>query len=569
MDNGQTNETVADAADRAAELDARLGAMTAPGPVERVFDVLDPVEALAASIGAMFRERRELFLRTSDRQVMARGADGVWEPMDSTWAVSYFPAHGVKWTKGKKRTNVGERLAAQILRATEFRDCLPRLTGVNQVRLPVLSRTELDERDCRERRGFGRLRLLPAGYDEETGIWTEDTLEYPVDLHPEEAKEWFDGLLQYFEWTDPARLAVQMAATLSVFCREMFEGRPPLFVWNSNLPGSGKSRLAEMIGRMILGDVGAKVLDQRNQRELEQLLNTCAMSGDAVVWFDDVEGKVYSPELRAWATAKSRGGRILGGNRMFQAHVRAATFLTGTQLKIDEHLGRRSLWVDLFPRQAAGERILPEDATVICGKWMDDDANRRMFLAACWACVRQWDEAHRPLGSRASLESFEGWSEVIPGMVMAMGWGDCLLKFEAPDAGDLDTAESVALVHRLIQEHAAANGGKGWCDSRDIISTARVAGLFRHVLGELDLIVEDLDGKRSWRWETKSADGEPTDGEKRRQAARWRDAQIDSRWGKLWGRLACAGRVFTVAGKQWQFGGRKSRGTMRYEIVAA
>jgi hypothetical protein len=564
MDN-EPNQPAAETLARAAELDRKLSELAAK--TETVFDVNDPVEVIARSVGEVFRPRRELFFRTSDRTVVARGADGQWEPMDQTWAVTYFPEHGVKWTKGKRKANLKQQMAAEILRATAFRDALPKLNGVNPVRLPVVSE-DLDERGFAKRKGFGKIRLLPIGYDEETGIWTEDGIDYPEDIHSDDAVEWFDRLYKYFDWTDPNRQAVQMAACLSVYMREMFDGRPPIFVWNSNIPGSGKSRLAEMIGRMIFGACESMTLDQINRRELEQLLHTCALNDEKIVWFDDVEGKLYASELRQWATAKSRGGRAFHSQKKFYVdRVRSATFVTGTHLKIDEHLERRSLYVDLFPVLEAKNRRLPADAMEITDEWLDDPENRSRFLGCLWALVRRWDEANRPLGPRPKLASFEGWSRMVPGAVACAGFGDCLAPFEAPDAGGLDTSEAKQLVEALIKHHAKEFDGKGYADALDVIAEARKHRLFVHVLGDVDLIVQDLDRNPRWRW-VANADGEElTMGQKLRQAARYRDAAIDSKWGKLWNRLACQGRTFVVDGRAFSFGRRDDTRTKRYDIV--
>lgn len=570
---------------RAAELEARLAGLEpfggweeGPPPegigdfpgvyeaevVDRVrLDVRATAGELGATIGDALKGRFILFRR--DGGVVARTIWGTWEQMEPVWFSTWLTSRGFAVMLGKKgggeEIDLPESLGARILRSEALLSRLPRLTGVNAVRLPVF-RAGGEETGWKQRTGFRKLELLPVGYDEETGIWTEPGVEYPDDWDQDTAREYFDGLFRYFEFSDPDRLAVQFAAMFSVYCRDLFVGRPPMFVWNSNLAGSGKSTLSRMPLRFVLGRASPLVLDQRNRRELQQELNTAAMAYADAVWFDDVVGKIHAPELRVWITEGHRAGRVLGGNRMFDVPVRAVTFVTGAQLTIDEHMARRSLWVDLFPTEQLASRKLPPDAVRITEGWMGDLENRRKFLAAMWAAVRHWDHCHRPRGSRM-VDSLEGWSEVVPGIVAANGWGDCLARFEAPDAGDLDAMEAGELIRAVIREY----GDRGVCDQADIISTARINGLFRHVLGELDLLVADLDTRPRWRWQAQDPDGIPTDVERRRQAARWRDERVDARWGKLWKRLACGGLTFEVDGQRWRFGTRRSAAKMLYDLV--
>lgn len=524
-----------------------------------VLDLKETAAKLAVKIGEVMAGKTVLFLRGSE--VVARTNAKTFETMDPVWFATWLPANGFVVRFGKSEVDLPEKIGARILRSMEFRALLPVLNGVNAVRLPAF-RAALEESGMKARKGFRRLDLLPFGFDAESGVWTESGFDYPEDWTAEDAQEWFRNLFRFFPWTDEDRVAVQFAAMFSAFCRDMFVGRPPMFVWNSNLPGSGKSTLSKLPLRFIFGKASPRTLDQRNRRELAQELNTAAMEHVEAVWFDDVVGKIHAPELRVWITEGNKTGRILGGNRSFDAPVRALTYVTGAQLTIDDHMARRALWVDLFPDAQWTDRKLPKEAIRIDEKWLKDPANRRDFLAALWAMVRHWDHSGRPEGE-GSVESLEGWAEIVPGIVAANGFGNCLARFEAPDAGDLDSMESRKLLTALIREFRE----RGQCNHVDIVATARTHGLFRHVLGELDLIVAELDCRRGWRWETKSPDGIPTDGEKRRQAARWRDERIDSRWGKLWKRLALAGLRFEVDGVKYRFGSRRSNAGALFEII--
>jgi hypothetical protein len=273
-----------------------------------------------------------------------------------------------------------------------------------------------------------------------------------------------------------------------------------------------------------------------------------------------VKGRIYHELLRPWITEETWGGRLLGGNTLFDVSIQAVTFITGAQLTIDDHMARRSLWIDLFPLQRIEDRVLPEDTVEITARWLNDEQNRREFLAACWAAVRHWDQQNRPEGA-GIVPSLEGWSEIVPGIVQNMGWGDCLAPRSNTADGDLDTLEAKALIQAIIRQYREA----GTCVSVDVMAVARENALFKHILGDLDLLVEDLDMRRGWRWKTKEENQIPTETEKRWQAARYRDEKVDSKWGKVWKRLAMENLEHKVDGRRYLFEKKGDRGI--YHII--
>jgi hypothetical protein len=547
----------------AAEIDAALAALAADdvtavadaGWPELRLNVDLPAVELARRIGDCVGPRNVIWTRDDVPVVRVQGRFVPLEPvLMTTWL---WGQHIVPWCR-LGATDLPERVGARVLRSEEFRRRLPVLRGVNQVRLPVL-RAEADDGGMRARRGFRRIELLPIGFDPESGIWTEGGVDYPDDWTQDDAQEWFFRIMRHFPWQDPDRMAVQMAAMFSLYCRELYTGRPPAFVWNSNLSGSGKSTLARLPLRMILGRATPMFLNQSNTRELDEQLNTAAVSYVSAVWWDDVRGRIYHELLRTWVTEDTRGGRLLGGNTMFDVSVRAVTFFTGAQLTIDDHMARRSLWVDLFPTQRIEDRVLPEDTVRLTARWLADGQNRREFLAAMWAAVRHWDGQNRPEGS-GLIDSLEGWSEVVPGIVAANGWGDCLAARSNQTDGDLDTVEGRALIQAVIREFREV----GTCGAVDVIATARRESLFKHVLGDLDLLIESLDMRRGWVWRTAEENRIPTRQEKAEQAARYRDERVDSRWGKIWKRLAMENLEHVVDGRRYLFAKRGDRGV--YDI---
>lgn len=528
--------------------------------------------------------RNILFRRGDD--VGTVNEDGKWRPMTAdrlrSWlpSVAGFYAYRRAETKGGKvenfKTTIPVDVARCVLASDEFFFKLPELVNVNLVRMPVIRESELDERDNEKRKGFRKIELLPLGYDAESKTYTvHQTPDFDEDLDTNDGFTFLKSLLQYFAFSDSERLAVQIAAMLTIFGRGIYSGRPPMFLWNSNLAGSGKSRLSQLCLDPIYGNAGKSGYSFSSGDEVRKELDAAAQVFAPYIWFDDVpKGTIRSTDLNRWLTAKTWQCRVMGTKQLFSGEIRAATFMTGAQLELDSMIARRTLVVDLFPHQKSRNRELPKDAIKLNDQFFDSEEMRGKILASLWSLVRWWDELDRPglkdipdLREESPLESFEGWSAIIPPMVGAASFGNCLKTFEAPDAGDTETREFERLAELLIREHAVGRES-GTVTMENVVATARKAELFVDHLGALDDVVNDLERSKSWDWKipTDLDDFDDTEEEKakalealkRDQAAGWTDKRLQSSWGKRFRKSAVTGQHFEVDGEVWEFGSRES-----------
>jgi len=195
--------------------------------------------------------------------------------------------------------------------------------------------------------------------------------------------------------------------------------------------------------------------------------------------------------------------------------------------------------------------------------------------------VRWWDDHGRHDTGGRPLESFEDWSEVVPGIVMHCGFGNALEAFEMADAGDIEGAELNDLVRLLIKEHLVDKKlTRATVMMTDIVRTARLNELFEAKLWSLDQVMTELEAKRH-KWRLTDRDGNPLpDGnggnkveseltleDKREQAAEWQNAAIGSKWGKYFKKLVTAGQYFECEGRWWEFGSRDNARGSKYEIT--
>ena len=414
------------------------------------------------------------------------------------WSEDYLNPYTRNAAGVKKSVSLSPQSSEVLLVQDHFRIKIPKLTGVNTVKLPVFKKID-DEAGL----GLQELRLLQQGYDAETGIFTvRGGLEYPEDVHPANAVMRLRKLLKYFPWGDDGRsLSVQISAMLTVFCAALLPpgARVPMFVYLANLPGSGKSLLAELALRVVHGRAGRATLWEK-QTDFKKELDSAALDFAPFLFFDNLTGFLKNDLLDAWLTAPDWDGRILGTKERFSVPLRAATFVTGNNLRWSDDLKRRTLVVDLFPTQTSSDRELPADAEIMTSKWLGQDDVRADLLSCLYALVRNFYDPHGIHVKHEPckrLASFEDWSDVVPRIVAAHAFGDPLRKPTLPDAGNNEEEDRAATVVAAIERFvvplkvAAATITLG-----QLAASAREIGAFLEVLGTTEEMMRELDAKR-------------------------------------------------------------------------
>lgn len=547
---------------------------------------------VADELGKLLQGKDLLFMRAGEL-VTIDAVTGHCEPMDAetfvTWVVQRA---GIVLVAGYREDDSGKRkiiegdlgvnMARVILKSPNFRVRMPIVETINRVRLPVW-RDVLDERGEERRKGFRKLDFLPEGYDAATRTFTCMGWDYDMNLAPEEAVQWLRKLLQYFPWGDEERSkSVFVQYFLTLYCQNLYIGKAPFGIFVSNLPGSGKSKLAQLCIEPIVGPgASPSGWNTDDKQETRKEMDAAAQNFSAYLWFDDVDRIVVkSTDLNRWITSKTWTCRVLGTRQIFQGPLRAMTIMTGNGLKVDDNLDRRTLWVDLFARMKASERPIEKDRLELNEEFFANEDMMKMCLAVQCAMVRHWDDDGRYRTRQRLIEGFESWSATVGSIVEACSFEKGLGRYEAPDGGDVEGRDWKALATALIDEYCIRrNADKAQVTMRDVIRVARLNGLFQDILGSLDQIQRDLEERvalKKFKWravseESAGEDGddpfysekEPTAEDKRHQAAEWTDKSMDSTWAKKFRRSAVAGQYFVGKdGRTYEFGdrgaGRKS-----------
>lgn len=499
--------------------------------------------------------------RAGDELVTVNESNGQFKLMSAKRAVAWLDDWVTFWKQvhgEKKLVSINRQKAEEILASDAFTCKIPVLNGINPVKLPV-------------RRKDGKLELLQPGYDPESGMFTLHTgVDYDEDMDPDAAKAYLVNLLRYFPFGDEERSrAVHVAAMLTIFCMGMLPvgARPPMFIWNANQVGSGKTRLAQMCLIPIFGVANLAAWWERSE-DFKKELDSAAQDFVPYLFFDDQSGLLKSGLLNGWLTSSRWSGRVMGGKERFYVPLRAATLVTGNQLSYSDDLFRRSLISDLFSPVQYDQRVLPTDAIDITEEWLAEEENRKRMLAALWSLVKFAEEREtmRPAKIARKIGSFEGWCKVVPKIVIHAQFGDPTEK-PAETQGNPLLHDARELARRALDELVEGRNVHS-ITLAELVPIARKAGLFVEKLGTLDDVYRDLDaGRGKWKQveeleealmgEMAVSRRDPTPEEKRKQAAAWLDRSTATGFGALLKKLM-NGLLFTDSkGRNYQFGSRE------------
>jgi hypothetical protein len=260
--------------------------------------------------------------------------------------------------------------------------------------------------------------LETPGYDDATGLLYEPNGRFPkVPERPsrDDARAAADellGLVQDFPFVDKAHGAVWLAALLTPLARFAIDGPCPLFLFDANSPGTGKSKLCDLVAIAATGREMARSGYPEQDVEMDKVLTAVAMAGDRVMMFDDIGagGSVGGKSLDRALTARTYKGRILGRSQM-TAELPMSTifYATGNNIGMKGDALRR-----VIPCRLESTEERPEER---CGFAIPDilghaREHRGRIVAAALTILRGHAVAGRPDSGLIPMD-YPAWCRVV------------------------------------------------------------------------------------------------------------------------------------------------------------
>lgn len=308
-------------------------------------------------------------------------------------------------------------LAEKVLASDYLRVSVPEISEMSPVRLPAWGVREDGERF---------LRILPAGYDPVTRIYSAETVVWDAGkVYPIPAViRALSRNLSTFPWNEGGAAITQirsascfMAYMVGQFCRHLIN-RQPMVLFNGNQPGTGKTLLAKYGLGPVHGKANVNPFP-KDDASLQKMLFTKLMDGAQYVLIDDLLS-LSSTTINQYATSDEIADRILGTNTEFSGPNRMQIIGTGNNLPTTPDVERRSLIIDLFDVCKSIDKNIENplsESSFSRASWRSD------MLTALWSLVWHWSDAGCPVKCPASsMPSFEAFAEVVGSIVMMAGF---------------------------------------------------------------------------------------------------------------------------------------------------
>lgn len=329
--------------------------------------------------------------------------------------------------------------------------------------------------------------LQAEGYDTATATIYAPTQAWPaVPAAPEleDAQESAARLLEVvgaFPVASGAALSAWLAAVLTPLARFAFTGPAPWFLWTANVRGTGKSLMASVAAIIATGDDPAATSAPDRDEEMRKILTSCAVAAKRLVLLDNLVGDIGWPSLDAVLTSSRHGDRILGSSTQIDVPMTTVWYGTANSPVFRADTSRRVLPIPLDSGTPN-----PEHRRFRIGDLKGFVRARRAELAVdALTILRAYSAAGRPEQDLPAWGSYEGWSALVRGAIVWLGYPDPAATTEG--IGEIDLGQQT--LERLLAAIWSWRRDRTWTVAE---LQADLAQDNLGALGELEGAVQDL-----------------------------------------------------------------------------
>jgi hypothetical protein len=251
-------------------------------------------------------------------------------------------------------------------------------------------------------------------------------------------------LVSEFPFAGEAHRTAWLAALLTPLSRFMHEGNVPLVVVQANMPGTGKSTLAQLIATIVTGSSVPVMACEKNEPNRKEILSKLRAS-PPIALIDNVATRFGGPNMATLVTGRSFEDRSLGHLKTLSAPNDTTWMITGNRISLAPDMGRRCLHVRL---QSDVERPHLRDGFRHPNLLAHAREHRGELLSAALTILKAYAVAGMPDVGLPSFGSFEEWSRIVRGAVV---WCDLLDPALTREELEDDAEEGVSEHARLVE----------------------------------------------------------------------------------------------------------------------
>jgi len=270
--------------------------------------------------------------------------------------------------------------------------------------------------------------LQTSGYDEASGLYVDLSEEFPniTDAPSTEdvqrAVAMLFELVRDFPFADHASRSAWLASLLTPLAREAYRGcTGPLFLFDANTRGSGKSLLADINALVVTGREATRLTSPKDDEECRKRVTALVTNSDRIVLVDNIAGRFGCAAIDAALTGTVWKDRRLGHTELIEAPLRMTWYGSGNNVLLAADTARRVCHIRLeSPLENPEDRSGFQHADI--RKHVRQ--NRPALLAAALTVLRGYIVAGRPDQKLKPWGSFEGWSDLVRQSIVWSGQAD-------------------------------------------------------------------------------------------------------------------------------------------------
>jgi hypothetical protein len=295
--------------------------------------------------------------------------------------------------------------------------------------------------------------LCAIGYDEATRLYyaqcenlqIPEIPDYPTKEDAKKAAKFvLDEVLHDFPFLDDASKANTLAAFVTPIVRPMINGQTPIGLIDKPAPGTGASKILDLISIIATGKEMAALSPAENEDEWRKLITGLLRDGTHIICIDNLDADLKAGALSRALTTSIWKDRTLGKTDAVEYPQRACWYATGNNISLSGDLPRRAYMIQLDAKLARPwERKVDKFRHPKLNQWVAE--HRGELLASLLVMARAWAIADKPSGCKHVIGGFEDWVTVVGGILKyagVEGFLDNLVKlYEDSDSGNDDWAD--------------------------------------------------------------------------------------------------------------------------------
>lgn len=228
-------------------------------------------------------------------------------------------------------------------------------------------------------------------------------------------------LLGDFPFTDEASRANTLGGLLTPIVRHVIVGPVPMGLFDAPQPGTGKTKLPEIIGMVSTGrwtPMRTPPMRRDDDAEWSKVITSALLKGSTIICFDNVDGVLRSPSLCLALTCQVYSDRLLGTNQQPEIPVNCSWFATGNNIQLGGDLPRRCYWIRLNAKMSRPWKRNNFRHKDLEG-WVTE--NRSRLSAALLTMARAWYIAGQPEPDSPIMGSYQAWCRTVGGILKFAG----------------------------------------------------------------------------------------------------------------------------------------------------